>query len=82
MPQIIEDQRVALLFNDQIISPDVIGTPVDTTAPTELVFTVENAVARVAPYVLRLRVDGVDSIPVDFSGDTPQFADNQKVTIT
>jgi hypothetical protein len=32
--------------------------------------------------VLRLRVDGVDSIPVDFSGDTPQFAADQKVAIT
>jgi hypothetical protein len=88
-PQILEDQRVTLLFSDRIITPDLIGSPPDSfasppdpTAPTTLTFTVENTVARDAPYVLRLRVDGVDSIPVDFSGDTPQFADNQKVTIT
>jgi len=29
-----------------------------------------------------LRIEGADSIPVDFTGDTPQFANNQKVTIT
>lgn len=82
MPQIMENQRVALLFSDRTILPDSVTTPANPTAQTTLTFTIENAVARVAPYVLRLRVDGVDSIPVDFSGNTPKFADNQKVTIT
>jgi hypothetical protein len=82
LPQIAEDQRVALLFSDRTITPDSIVTPADPTARTTLTFTVENAVARDTPYVLRLRVDGVDSIPVDFSGDTPQFSDDQKVTVT
>jgi Pvc16 N-terminal domain len=82
LPQIAEEQRVALLFSDRIIAPDSIATPADPASQTTLTFTVENAIAKEAPYVLRLRVDGVDSIPVDFSGDTPQFADNQKVTIT
>ena len=81
-PQIKDEQRVTLLFSDQSITPDSVVTPADPTAPTTLTFTIENAVARVAPYVLRLRVDGVDSIPVDFSGDTPQFAADQQVTIT
>ena len=83
LPQINEEQRVALLFGDQTIAPDGdIILPADPTARTTLTFTVENAVARATPYVLRLRVDGVDSLPIDFSGDTPQFADNQMVTIT
>lgn len=82
IPQIVEGQRVTLLFSDRTITPDFITTPADPTARTTLTVTVENTVARDAPYVLRLRVDGVDSIPVDFSGDTPEFADNQKVTIT
>jgi hypothetical protein len=81
-PRIVDDQRVALLFGDRSIVPDTIDTPDDRTAPTTLTFTVENVAARVEPYVLRLRVDGVDSIPVDFSGDVPQFDDNQKVNIT
>jgi hypothetical protein len=82
LPQIRPDQRVLLLFGDRTIKADAIVTPADPSALTTLTFTVENAAARVTPYVLRLRVDGADSIPVDFSGDTPKFADNQKVTIT
>lgn len=82
LPQIKEEQSIALLFNGQMISPDSIVTPVDPTALTTLTFTLENAVARVTPYTLRLRIDGVDSLPVDFSGDTPQFISSQMVTIT
>lgn len=82
LPQVLSDQRALLLFGDQTIKADAIVTPADPSAVTTLTFTVENAAVRVAPYVLRLRIDGVDSIPVDFSGETPQFADNQKVTIT
>lgn len=82
IPRILEDQRVALIFGDRTVPPDNISTPADPTAPSTLTFTVANAEARTEPYVLRLRVDGIDSIPVDFSSDTPQFADDQKVTIT
>lgn len=82
LPRIVEGQTVRLLFGERMIAPDSVTTPADPAARTLLTFTVEDAVARVAPYVLRLRVDGVDSIPVDFSGDTPQFANNQMVTIT
>lgn len=82
LPKILTDQRVLLVFGDRTITADSIVTPANPSALTTLTFTVPNAVARAAPYVLRLRVDGADSIPVDFSGDTPKFADNQKVTIT
>ena len=82
VPRIRDGQRVVLLFGDRAVPPDTVSTPSDHTKPSTLTFTVANAEARQEPYVLRLRIDGVDSIPVDFSGDTPQFADNQKVTIT
>lgn len=82
VPQIVENQTVLLIFGDRMITPDSVTTPANPSATTSLTFTIANAVARTAPYVLRLRVDGVDSIPVDFSGDTPQFANNQMVTIT
>ncbi|PPD31596.1 MAG: hypothetical protein CTY21_11965 [Methylomonas sp.] len=82
LPQILPNQRVLLLFGDRLIQADAINTPGDPAAVTTLTFTVENAIARVTPYVVRLRVDGADSIPVDFSGDIPQFADSQKVTIS
>jgi hypothetical protein len=82
LPQVRSDQRIAVIFGNRAVPPDNISTPADPTAPSTLTFTVANAEARTEPYVLRLRIDGVDSIPVDFSGDTPQFADGQKVTIT
>lgn len=82
LPQIRNDQDVRLLFSDRIILPDSITTPADPLARTSLIFTVENAVSKATPYVLRLRVDGSDSIPIDFSGDTPEFSDDQKVTVT
>ena len=82
LPQVRSDQRIALIIGNRAVQPDNISTPADPTAPSTLTFTVANAEARTEPYVLRLRVDGVDSIPVDFSGDTPQFADDQKVTIS
>ncbi|SFE85600.1 DUF4255 domain-containing protein [Nitrosomonas sp. Nm166] len=82
LPQILPDQRVLLLFGDRTIKPDAVSTPANPSAASTLTFTVEKAKARAIPYVVRLRIDGVDSIPVDFSGDTPQFADNQQVNIT
>ncbi len=82
LPQIRDGQKVSLLFSDQIISSDAITTPADPAARTTITFTVDNALSKATPYVLRLRVDGSDSIPIDFSGDTPEFDDSQKVTVT
>ena len=82
VPQVRPSQRVALLFGSRAVPPEPFTLPADPNDPGELSFQVSNAQARTEPYVLRLRVDGVDSIPVDFSGATPQFADDQKVTIT
>jgi hypothetical protein len=82
LPKILQNQQVRLLFGDRFSEADSIVTPPDPSAVSTLTFTVENAAARLEPYVVRLRIGGVDSIPVDFSGEIPQFADNQKVTIT
>lgn len=82
LPKILQNQQVRLLFGDRFVKADSIFTPADPSALSTLTFTVENAAARPSPYVVRLRINGVDSIPVDFSGDIPKFADNQKVTIT
>ncbi len=81
-PQVRPEQRALLIFGDRTIAPDPFVLPGDPNAASSLTFQIANAQARTEPYVLRLRVDGVDSIPVDFSGDTPRFADDQKVTIT
>jgi len=82
LPRIQAGQRVLLLFGDRAVAPQGVATPADPTKPSTLTFSIDNVVARPEPYVLRLRVDGVDSIPVDFSGPVPFFADTQKVTIT
>lgn len=74
IPQVRPQQRVVLLFGDREVAVQPF------TAPTEtLNFLVEQASP--GTYVLRLRVDGVDSIPVDFNFSPPQFANNQKVKI-
>lgn len=80
IPQVHVDQRASLLFGDRQVQPASVNTPADPTAASTLTFLIENAVEGV--YVLRLRVDGVDSMPVDFSTIPPAFAAGQKVTIT
>ncbi|MDT8321045.1 MAG: DUF4255 domain-containing protein [Xanthomonadales bacterium] len=82
LPQIKNPQRVRLLFADREFSPDASTTPAGPTAPGNLQFTVTDAQARDEPYLLRLRVDGVDSVPVDFSGAVPEFDADQMVTVT
>ncbi|MEM6715904.1 MAG: DUF4255 domain-containing protein [Cyanobacteria bacterium P01_C01_bin.147] len=79
IPQVRVDQRVMLLFGDRQIPPETLTPPVNPTAPSTLTFVVEDALP--GTYVLRLRVDGVDSLPIDFATRPPQFTNNQKVTI-
>jgi hypothetical protein len=80
MPRIRDGQRVFLLFGDRLLTPQSISNPADLHQPTALVFQVPG----VAPgtYTVRLRVDGADSIPVDFSSSVPAFATNQQVIVT
>ena len=82
LPQVRPGQRVLLIFGDRTIAPDPIVLPGAASAPSSLTFRVSKSAARPGAYVLRLRVDGVDSIPVDFTGPVPRFADDQKVIIT
>jgi hypothetical protein len=81
VPQIRPGQKVGLLLQDREIPPDTITTPADPAAESTAVFTL----AQAAPgeYVVRLRVDGVDNIPVIFSEtEPPEFNPAHKVTIT
>lgn len=79
-PQVLPEQAVLLLLSDREIAPTSVSTPADVDADTTLVFPVEGA--EPGSYVLRLRVDGVDSVPIDFSGALPQFDASQTVTLT
>ncbi len=79
-PQIRDGQRVVLLFGEREIEPTSVTTPANPTAETTLTFSVPNAT--VGAYALRLRVEGVDSYPVDFAAIPPQFDANQVIAIT
>lgn len=80
-PRIVAGQRVLLLFGDRQVEPQSVSTPADPTQPTSLTFSIGGVVA--GGYVVRLRVDGVDSIPVVYGGTPPvaSFDPAQKVTV-
>lgn len=80
LPRIRDGQRVLLLFGDRVLAPQSLGNPADPHQPTSLTFLVPGVMA--GKYTVRLRVDGADSIPVDFSGSAPAFAVNQQVVVT
>jgi hypothetical protein len=61
-PRLRDGQRVLLLFGDGQISPQTVTTPADTTKPTTIAFVIPGVIA--GNYTVRLRVDGVDSIPL------------------
>jgi len=80
-PRIVNGQRALLLFGDRQVEPASIATPADPAQSTTLTFAIPGVVA--GSYLVRLRVDGVDSIPVTYSG-TPAIASfdtAQKVTV-
>lgn len=83
-PNIFKDQKVFLLFGDLQIPPDPQSFPTDPESfPIETLSFAFNVKSEdVGTYLVRLRVDGVDSIPLDRTSDQPRFADDQKVTVT
>lgn len=88
-PRLREGQRVILLLTPAIadggaerqVPPSTITTPADQKLPTTVVFTMENTAA--GKYVVRLRIDGVDSLPVVRDGNPPRprFDEAQMVTV-
>jgi hypothetical protein len=82
VPRLRDGQRVLLLFGNRQIPVKTISTPADASKPTTLTFLVPAAVA--GKYVIRLRVDGVDSLPIVRTDKIPilKFDPNQTVTIT
>lgn len=81
-PRVVPGQRALLIFGEQQVEPASLTNPIDATQPSTLAFTVPGVAA--GSYVVRLRIDGVDSIPVVYSGTppVPAFDPAQKVTVT
>ena len=86
-PRAHPGQRAQLLFGDQLLEPTGFTNPDPASAtfkttPTTFTFTVPAVAAGL--YSVRLRVGGVDSLPVTFAGDgqVPRFDPGQQVLVS
>jgi uncharacterized protein DUF4255 len=70
---------VRLLFGEAEVLPVSINTPADPSQPTSLTFSVPGIAA--GDYVTRLRVEGIDSLPVVYSGTPPTFTFDAAQTV-
>ena len=76
-----QEAQTSLIFGSRPVLPASITTPADITQPTTLTFTVPAVVA--GEYMVRLRVEGIDSLPITIAGSPPvlDLDPNQKVTV-
>jgi hypothetical protein len=83
IPEVRPEQRAALLLGDREILSEPHPAPPPQTGT--LTFEFGNPTFAEAPdpveHFVRLRVDGVDSVLIDRTGDVPVFRNNQKVRI-
>ena len=81
-PQVLGEQRVSVLVRDRELAPDPGG--IVTLGDPNLPSTVQVTVDGLEPggYVVRLRIDGIDSLPVDLTARPPAFDPAQTLTIT
>jgi hypothetical protein len=80
-PRLLPDQEphVQLVFGSQTVAPASITTPADVTQPTTLTFAIASVVA--GTYVVRLRVEGIDSLPLTIQNSKFSFDPNQQVVV-
>lgn len=80
-PQLRLGQQVRLVFGDRQVAPHSITVAPSESAPTTLTFKLPGVTE--GTYLARLRVDGVDSIPVLFDGAPPvaEFDPAQQVKV-
>jgi hypothetical protein len=75
-----QESQVRLLFGVSDVKAQSITTPANPAAPTTLTFAVPGMVA--GAYVVRLRVDGIDSLPITVSGSPPKLDFDPQQTVT
>jgi len=72
-PRIRPEQTasVRLVWGGATLPPTTLDTPADATQPSTLTFALQGVAA--GEYLVRLRVAGVDSLPVRLVGSTPRL---------
>jgi len=82
-PRLLPEQgtQATLLFGSRAILPKSVTTPADPTKPTTLDFAVPTVQA--GEYIVRLRIEGIDSLPITITGSPPVlvFDPQQRVTV-
>jgi hypothetical protein len=80
-PRLRPQQEAAarLIFGTSEIAPSAINTPANPLQPTTLTFVIPGVAA--GDYIVRLRVDGIDSLPVVISGSPPKFTFDPQQTV-
>lgn len=82
-PRLLPEQetQATLLFGSRAIQPTNVTTPLDPLQPTTLDFTVPAVAA--GEYLVRLRVEGIDSLPITITGSPAllDFDPLQRVTV-
>ena len=82
-PRLLPDQipKTILIFGSRPINPASVTNPIDTTQPTTLTFKVP--AVKAGEYFIRLRVDGIDSMPVTVSptSSSLDLDQDQKVVV-
>jgi len=74
-----QEPYVRLVFGDMEIAPTTITTPGTLTQPTTLTFSIPGVSA--GDYIVRLRVEGIDSLPVVVTGTPPTYAFDPAQTV-
>lgn len=77
-PQIRDAQAAMVVFGDQQVPSGTIPPPASADAPSIITVKVKGPLGL---YRVRLRVGGVDSIPIVPDGNTYKFDDNQSVQV-
>ena len=81
-PQIVSGQRVSILLGDRefVAAPGGIVIPADPDAPCTINVTVD--ALTLGGHVARLRVEGIDSLPMDIAAALPTFDPAQTLVVS
>ena len=74
-----QEAQARLLFGSIEVTPSAIDTPADKAKPTTLTFKIPEVDK--GKYVVRLRVDGVDSLPIKALGKSGKFGFDANQTV-